>query len=139
MRGSGAMGAEALLRGADRVVAIEVNGSTCKIITENLSKVSTTDRFQVIKIDALKGISKLTETFDLIYFDPPYESNLYLPVLTTIDRVCHRDTKIAVEHSNYHPLPQTIGNLVQTDGRVYGQTCLSFFALGALDPQFDGS
>ncbi|PLS67938.1 MAG: 16S rRNA (guanine(966)-N(2))-methyltransferase RsmD [Cyanobacteria bacterium M5B4] len=139
--GSGAMGAEALLRGAGKVVAIEVNSSTCKIISENLHKVSTTDRFQVVRADAIKAISKLTETFDLIYFDPPYASDLYLPVLTTIHRLCHSETKIAVEHSSYHPLPLTIGNLEQTDDRVYGQTRLSFFALGTsvLDRQSEGN
>lgn len=126
--GSGAMSAEALLRGAGQVVAIDVNSAACKIISENLSKLSIPDRFQVIKNDAIKGISNLTLTFDLIYFDPPYASNLYLPVLTTIDRVCHPDTKIAVEHSSCHPLPEQIGSLTQTDRRVYGQTCLSFFA-----------
>ncbi len=129
--GSGAMGAEALARGAIRVVAIEANPIACKIIRENLSKISPPDRFEIIKNDAVRGIDKLTETFDLIYFDPPYESNLYLPVLSRIVRVFHHDTKIAVEHSSYHSLPERIGSLTQTDRRVYGQTCLSFFALGS--------
>ncbi len=126
--GSGAMGAEALARGAKLVVAIDVNPHACKVITQNLGKLSTPDRFCVIKIDAIKGVEKLTDKFDLIYFDPPYASNLYLPVLERIGGICHTHTKIAVEHSSSYPLPTTIGELHQTDRRLYGQTCLSFFA-----------
>ncbi len=129
--GSGAMGAQALEKGARGLVAIEINPMACKIISENLAKFSPPDRVQIIKSDAVKGIKNLNHIFDLIYFDPPYESNLYLPVLTTIDKICHPETKIAVEHSSYNPLPKTIGNLVQTDSRQYGQTALTFFALQA--------
>lgn len=127
--GSGAMGAEALAKGAKGLVAIEVNPAACKMISENLAKLFPPDRFQIIKSDAVKGIKKLNYSFDLIYFDPPYDSNLYLPVLTTIEKICHPETRIGVEHSSYNPLPKTIGSLVQTDCRLYGQTVLSFFAM----------
>ncbi|MCS6959668.1 MAG: 16S rRNA (guanine(966)-N(2))-methyltransferase RsmD [Pseudanabaenaceae cyanobacterium SKYGB_i_bin29] len=127
--GSGAMSAEALRRGAKQVVAIEMDAAACKIIQANLAKISQPQQFHILKMDVVKAIAKLQGSFDLIYFDPPYDSNLYLPVLTHLHRLCHAATQIAVEHSSYHPLPETVGELVQTDRRSYGQTCLSFFAL----------
>ena len=128
--GSGAVSAEALLRGARRVVAIEINHHACRILADNLTKAGSAERVQIIRGDAAKVITKLTGTFDLVYFDPPYESNLYFSILSIIDRVCHSSTKVAVEHSSYYSLPAQIGLMTQTDRRVYGQTCLSFFELG---------
>lgn len=130
--GSGAMSAEALLRGARRVVAIEVDAAACKILQTNLGKVGQPQQLHILKMDVVKAIAKLQESFDLIYFDPPYASGLYLPVLTHLHRLCHAATQIAVEHSSHHPLPERIGELVQTDRRTYGQTCLSFFALATV-------
>jgi 16S rRNA (guanine(966)-N(2))-methyltransferase RsmD len=110
--GSGAMGAEALSRGAATVVGIEKMPKACSIIQENWTKIARPEQsIRVIrgdvrqKLDSLAGMS-----FDCMYFDPPYASGVYLPVLQLIldKRLLSENGEIAVEHDRNAPLPDTI-------------------------------
>ncbi|XFA73085.1 16S rRNA (guanine(966)-N(2))-methyltransferase RsmD [Thermosynechococcaceae cyanobacterium Okahandja] len=81
--GTGAMGAEALLRGAQWVVGIEHSAAACQVIRQNWQAVARPEQHTVIlRGDVCQKLPQLPlPEFDLIYFDPPYNSNLYLPVL----------------------------------------------------------
>lgn len=125
------MGEAALRLGAMRVVGIETHASLCSLIEANWRKVSQPDQsWQVIRGDALQVLPRLAgTTFDLVYFDPPYHSNLYLPVLALLSPLLHQDSGIAVEHHCDRPLPTQIANLEQYDRRRYGDTALTFYRL----------
>ena len=69
--GSGALGIEALSRGASEVVFVEKNAKACKTISENLESLGVNDGFKVIKSSVLGA--DLPE-FDVILADPPYDS-----------------------------------------------------------------
>ena len=132
--GSGAMGAEALVRGAAQVVGIELSASTCRIVNENWQKFAKPDQtFQVIKGEATKVLTKLQisqpKFFDLVYFDPPYQSDLYQPVLSLLPPLLADDALVIAECDRLLPLPEVIGDLVCCDRRQYGQTCLTFYRL----------
>jgi 16S rRNA (guanine966-N2)-methyltransferase len=134
--GSGAMAAEALLRGADAVVGIEQSGGACKLIKQNLEKIAkSTQIFSIYRGDVLKVIPKLvsrsSEPFDLVYFDPPYQSDLYEPVIVAIAPLLAVNATVAVEHSPSRHLADAIGNLVKCDRRKYGQTVVTFYELTA--------
>jgi len=81
--GTGAMGAEALIRGAQWVVAIEQSAAACQVIRQNWSAVAQPEQQTLIlRGDVRQKLQHLPlPEFDFIYFDPPYNSNLYLPVL----------------------------------------------------------
>ena len=66
--------------------------------------------------------------FDLIYFDPPYSSDLYFRCLNQIgtSTILARHGMICVEH-NQNEFPQQIGKLKGTKEKKYGDTRLSFF------------
>jgi 16S rRNA (guanine(966)-N(2))-methyltransferase RsmD len=135
--GSGAMAAEALLRGADAVVGIEQSGVACKLIKRNLEKiVKPTQLFSIYRGDARKVISKLASQssvkFDLVYFDPPYHSDLYEPVITAIPSLLATNATVAVEHDSSRYLDDEIGNLVKRDRRKYGQTAITFYELNTI-------
>jgi len=130
--GSGAMSAEALVKGASSVVAIDISRGACKLIQQNLEKACKPNQsFEVFCGDVIKVLPKLTKLsgikFDLIYFDPPYQSQLYEPVLEAIAPLMTSAAIIAVEHSRDRSLTATISNLKAIDQRVYGQTSVSFF------------
>jgi 16S rRNA (guanine966-N2)-methyltransferase len=132
--GSGAMAAEALLRGADAVVGIEQSGGACKLIKQNLEKiVEPTQVFSIYRGDVRKVISKLASQpsarFDLVYFDPPYQSDLYEPVIAALSPLLATNATVAVEHSPSRFLADEIGNLVKRDRRKYGQTAITFYEL----------
>jgi len=129
--GSGAMGAEALSRGAKQVVGIELSAIACRLINENWQKIARGEqRFQVIKGDAIKVLSKLPpQTFDLVYFDPPYQSQLYEPVLKSLSTLLASEALIIAECDRLRILPDQIGDLVCCDRRQYGQTALAMYKL----------
>ena len=129
--GSGAMGAEALARGANQVVGIELSAIACRIVNENWQKfVKSNQKFQVIKGDAIKILPKLqSRSFDLVYFDPPYQSDLYEPVLIALPPLLAKDALVIAECDRLRPLPDQVGHLVSCDRRQYGQTSLVFYKL----------
>lgn len=135
--GTGAMGAEALCREAALVIGIEQSAKACAVIQQNWQQVAKPDqRFQVLRGRVEQRLPQLDRqgeaAFDRIYFDPPYASNLYEPVLAAI--VQHQllsDTgELATEHSPDRPSPLVPGlSLVRQ--KVYGSTALSFYGLKA--------
>ncbi len=134
--GSGAMGAEALCRGADTVVGIEQSHPACDLILQNWGKMaSTAQTFRLLRGDVVKQLALLSgHKFDRIYFDPPYASDLYPPVLAEIDRLelLTSSGEIAVEHSPYariSTLPDTLTTLELCQQKTYGKTALSFYRL----------
>ncbi|MDX1977244.1 MAG: 16S rRNA (guanine(966)-N(2))-methyltransferase RsmD [Pseudanabaenaceae cyanobacterium bins.68] len=130
--GSGAIGLEALNRGARRVVGIEQASAACKVIRANWGK-HDPERSHLYQGDVLKLLAKLPSlepAFDLVYFDPPYASDLYEPVLEGIAPLLHHHSRVAVEHHKKRDLPQAIAQLRSYDQRCYGQTAISFYQLG---------
>ena len=129
--GSGAIGAEALCRGAKVVVGIEKSTCACDIIRQNWQKVAgQCQQWQIIRGDILKKLTCLTEwQFDLIYFDPPYASKLYQPVLEVIAQYQLLDIQgeIAVEHSSHGWLAPKIAGWEIFRKKVYGSTGITFY------------
>lgn len=80
--GSGIMGLEALSRGFENVLAIEKNPKAAKLLKENYANIKL--EANLIVGDSLKILPKLSEKFDVIYLDPPYQSGIYEKTLQII-------------------------------------------------------
>lgn len=132
--GNGSMGAEALCRGAKEVIGIEQSARACKIIQQNWQKVSQAQqKFTVLRGDVCKRLPSLEgQQFDRIYFDPPYSSPLYRPVLNAIAQLhlLHPTAELAVEHSASKP-PISIHGLEIIREKVYGNTAVTFYEVKA--------
>jgi 16S rRNA (guanine966-N2)-methyltransferase len=131
--GNGSMGAEALCRGAAAVVGIERSRQACQIIQQNWQSVAQPEQiFQVLRGDVRHKLNVLGgEQFDRIYFDPPYESGLYLPVLEAIAHLhlLASNGELAVEHNPKSWPAIAIPGLEIFRQKVYGNTALTFYAL----------
>lgn len=129
--GSGAVGAEALCRGAAVAVGIEQSTRACTIIRQNWQQVvSESQQFQVLRGDVRQRIKSLEgQQFDRIYFDPPYESALYESVLEAIAhlQLLAPDGELAVEHSPDRLNALTPSTLELCRQKVYGNTALTFY------------
>ena len=94
--GSGGIGIEALSRGAKKVYMIDKNQNAINLINKNLSKISLNveigKKIFILKQDITNIEKLLLPQFDFIYFDPPYNANIYSPVLKIIS-----DNKILKE------------------------------------------
>ena len=131
--GNGSMGAEALCRGASKAVGIEQYGKACTVIEQNWQQLAQPEQsFRVIKGDVLVKINSLAgQKFDWIYFDPPYDSYLYLPVLKAIAalELVTIEGAIAVEHNPKLWQAKEVSGLEIYRTKAYGNTTLSFYAI----------
>ncbi|MDN3509517.1 MAG: 16S rRNA (guanine(966)-N(2))-methyltransferase RsmD [Candidatus Neptunochlamydia sp.] len=86
--GSGAMGIEALSRGAKEATFIEKDRSALKILRENITELYLSPLTTLIVGDVLLLLKRLNgKTFDLIYIDPPYEKGLQEKTLVLVDNL----------------------------------------------------
>lgn len=113
--GSGAIGIEALSRGADKCVFVEKSRNALGCIKDNLEFTKLADNAQVMPMDVLSAIKTLEtkgEVFDIIFMDPPYNKELEKSVLEVLSNssLINNDSIIIVESSNETDLSY-IGNL----------------------------
>ncbi len=130
--GVGAMGAEALCRGAKEVVGIERSPAACRVVQQNWQRLANDGQMiSAIKGDVRRVLSRWHEIdpFDCIYFDPPYASPLYLPIVEMVagQQLLAAGGEFAVEHGESLELPDEIQGLQVRDRRSYGQTKLTFY------------
>ncbi|MFN9175483.1 MAG: 16S rRNA (guanine(966)-N(2))-methyltransferase RsmD [Synechocystis sp.] len=130
--GNGTMGAEALCRGAKTVIGIEQSGKACAMIRDNWQRLAQPDQsWQILRGSVLKLLPTLTgQTFDWIYFDPPYASELYEPVLKAVAelRLLNPAGEMAVEYDpKQWQFLETVGNLQLIRQKKYGLSHLAFY------------
>ena len=73
--GSGALGFEAASRGAAQVVMVDNNRYCCRQLEENRSRLGA-EQVRIYCDDALRWLKNCSDTFDIIFLDPPYQSQL---------------------------------------------------------------
>ncbi|MBW6464265.1 MAG: 16S rRNA (guanine(966)-N(2))-methyltransferase RsmD [Bacillota bacterium] len=129
--GSGAVGIEALSRGAEKVIFVEKQRNGITLIRENLQLTKLSERAHIINADVTKAILLLArEEFkaDLVFLDPPY--NISDPG-DIINRLIKSDILtgrglIVVEHAYKNKLWSVAFENVRQ--RKYGDTCLTFIS-----------
>lgn len=128
--GTGALGLEALSRGARDAVFIEEDAAALNVLRANIKKCHYQERSRVYRGDALSTLPRLKgEQFDLILLDPPYRKNLYEPVLFCILKY-HLLSECGIlisEHSKSIPFVWTDERLQLYKTKSYGETVLNFF------------
>ena len=131
--GSGSMGAEALCRDASLVVGIEQSSQATAIIQQNWQQIANgTQEWKILRGNVIQQLKNLSgQQFDRIYFDPPYASGLYHPVLEAIAHYQLLDSsgEIAVEHSTQDWTPPEIPAWEICRHKVYGNTSVTFYNL----------
>ena len=98
--GSGALGIEALSRGAAHATFVDSDAAACRAITANLTALGISDRTEVIRSDAAGFLNTNTRRVDLAFADPPYEFGGWPDLLDALDTVgarvlvCESDREI---------------------------------------------
>ncbi len=85
--GSGAMGLEAISRGAAQASFIENNRLALRCIESNIQQLGVKDQTRIYSADAVQTLKKLAKTgprFDIVYIDPPYEDNIKEQLLSEL-------------------------------------------------------
>ncbi len=129
--GTGAMGIEALSRGAGRALFIDNNRSVLTVIKRNIRTCgleAVTETHQQDATGNLTGLSLRGLVFDLVFMDPPYGQEAVRPALAALaaSGSLKPGSRIVVEHSPKEPIYDEIGRYKQRDQRRYGKTLVSF-------------
>jgi 16S rRNA (guanine966-N2)-methyltransferase len=132
--GSGAIGLEALSRGAARVVLVETDAAALQSIRANAKLLEGGGgEVEILRQDARIALPALAERgrrFDVVYLDPPYAGDLYQPLLDAVSQggLLETDGVLVAEHFKKRALPETIGRLSQTRSVRVGDHALAFYA-----------
>jgi 16S rRNA (guanine(966)-N(2))-methyltransferase RsmD len=126
--GTGALGIEALSRGAEFATFVDKSRVVTQHPASNLKKLHVEDKAKVVTGDAVsfaqKGIGR--RPWMLVFIDPPYASDLAERAGKALTNLTE-DAIVVVEHDRVHVPPDKLGSLVRTDERRYGDTMVSFF------------
>ncbi len=126
--GSGAVGIEALSRGASIVYFLESNRKTLQILESNLTTCCEGERWRIYSLPVIKGLNVIQQTeqrVDFVFFDPPYEFGEYAELLERAS-VLFPDATYIVEAS-FRKRFDIPAELELFRVRNIGETCLSFF------------
>lgn len=130
--GTGAVGIEALSRGASKVVFVETNALRVKIIKYLLSEFSFGDRAEVFRMKAYEFVKRIGSrgvSFDIVFLDPPYYSEELTEILPLIGEGALLKDKglVVIEHFHKVPLPAVREGLGFMKSYRYGDTVLSLY------------
>ena len=106
--GSGQLGIEALSRGASGCVFVDQNPEAIQVIRQNLQKTGLAAHSQVVGTDALTYLTRPKDTFDLVFLDPPYSSELLLPALEKVAPLVNDGGILICETDDTATLPEQV-------------------------------
>lgn len=128
--GMGAIGIEAISRGAAEVYFVDQSRKACRIIRENLDLLDIKEGFKILEMDLVKALDSFTVQFDIAFLDPPYEREDLR--LKSLERFGSRplltgDGLLIIEHSRRKNLPDVSGTLRKIRSLVQGDAALAFY------------
>jgi 16S rRNA (guanine966-N2)-methyltransferase len=135
--GTGAIGIEAISRGAREVIFVESHAKTAQLIRENLASLKLHDGTEVLETPVARGLAKLASRHllaDFIFLDPPYDQpEEYLETLESLDasHLVAPEGIVIAEHDVKLELPEFFTRLERTRLLEQGDTALSFYRLAA--------
>jgi len=127
--GSGALGIEALSRGAGWVDFVEHAPRCCRIIRENLEKTRLTAQAHVYCCSVAKALSFLEDEYSIILIDPPYSDSSIGRLVQQLagSKLVGQETIVVVTHSPRLPLESTYPPLQAIKERRHGDSCIKVF------------
>jgi 16S rRNA (guanine966-N2)-methyltransferase len=125
--GSGAVGLEALSRGAGEVLQVDVDGATVRRLDRCYAAFGLAG-VSACRLELPRQLDRLPKRhFDWVFADPPYAFAAYDELVAALDAVLASRGLAVVEHSRRVALPERVERLTREDCRVYGETALSFY------------
>jgi 16S rRNA (guanine966-N2)-methyltransferase len=125
--GSGALGIEALSRGAASALFVERDEVAVRVIRRNLESLGLAGRGRAVRADVpkwLAGHAPEVRGATLVLLDPPYNDPVLEHALALLDPLVAGEASVVAEHSHRQPLP-ALGRLQPTRQRRYGDTAVS--------------
>lgn len=129
--GTGAVGIEALSRGAGHVTFVESDPRALRLIERNLDRCAVTDRYAIIRAgfaDAARALP--AGAFDLVLLDPPYGIDHLLSAIESAAPLVAPDGLLVIEHARRDQAPAGAGSLTNVREILSGDSALSLYRAG---------
>jgi 16S rRNA (guanine966-N2)-methyltransferase len=132
--GSGAIGLEAASRGAKKVILCDKSKEAIKIIKKNVEKTHLNEKVELYNLDSKNLLeNKIKENIDIIYIDPPYDSNLVFESIEIIinKKIVDQNSIIIIETDDEKKILEQLKTVEVeiTDKRKYGRASIIFLKI----------
>lgn len=129
--GSGAIGLEAVSRGAKKAILCDTSKEACAIIKKNIEKTHTSENVELYQADFKEVLTNRSgDKFDIIYLDPPYKTNFAIEAIKIIldKELLKESASIIIETDDKNKLIENLQNIdcKVNDIRKYGRAYLIF-------------
>ncbi len=133
--GTGAVGIEALSRGADWADFVDAQAAACAVVRENLAHTKLASRAEVHNSPVNAFLRRRAKPYDLIFVDPPYADP---DILVTLEKIAASSlvqpgSVVVLGHSPQVDIPECIGTLTMLRDRCHGGSCFSIFEIVAAE------
>ena len=130
--GTGALGIEALSRGAAKADFVEADSRRCQDIRQSLRQMGLAERGHVYRARVEKGWRTLDGGYDLVLIDPPYDLDPWELVMERLSdgQMLNPGALVVAEHRYKNSLAGGYGALVRTRQRRHGDSSISIYAAG---------
>lgn len=132
--GTGALGLEALSRGASQAIFVDQSHEAIRLVRSNIARCGASDRAEVIHASAEGAIRQLAgrgALFQLIFMDPPYAKGDVERILPRLDLLADTGALVVAEHGVKEALPERFGPWHRILERRYGDTAISLYEFDA--------
>ncbi len=139
--GSGAVGIEALSRGATSALFVDRDRIACQTVRRNLLEIGFEDRASVVQTTVHKVLSAPREQYDLIILDPPYADADIIQTIEQIDvsGAAKSGSILLLGHWPRLDVPERVGRFHALRRRCHGDSCFAIFELVEQESQAKGS
>jgi len=133
--GTGAVGIEALSRGAAEVIFVERDPRAADLIAENLAHCGVKDRYAIIRVDFARASAQVGAVpFDVIFLDPPYGASELSSAMNTAATMASPGTTVVIEHARRDAAAARHGNLALSRTVRSGDSELAIYEWSACPP-----
>jgi 16S rRNA (guanine966-N2)-methyltransferase len=135
--GTGALALEALSRGAERAVLVEVGAEAAELCRRNAAALGFEGAVTLLRMQAEGAVQMLQRegrSFVLAFADPPYAARVGAWLLDAVSPLLVAGATLVVEHDRREGLPESGATLFRVDERRFGDTVLSFYRARAPNP-----
>jgi 16S rRNA (guanine(966)-N(2))-methyltransferase RsmD len=125
--GTGALGVEALSRGAASATFVEGEAGAVQAILQSLARTGFAAAGTVVRGRLPQALNTITGEFDLIFMDPPYNEESAVETLRASEAKLATSGIVVYEHGSRYNPPDRLDRLQQLDRRLYGDSAISLY------------
>lgn len=127
--GTGNMALEAISRGMDHAVCVEINRKAVQVIRTNVKNLGVCDQVQIVSGNIFSVLSQLQMQFDLVYIDPPYKKEENIKLLEALESydLVNEKGQVVIESLAIQTWPDQVGSLIKYKEKTYRDTKITYY------------